>query len=240
MRRARDRVHHLTLVAHSPLRSVDPRVKLLLSASTSLAVMLPLERLLIALALYALLLLWARLLEVAAQQVWRLKWLLAVVSIIDWLLVGPDLAVAVTVRIVLMAGLLVFVVSTTTPDEFRLALEKLRMPYRYAFSLGLAFQSVSLLGDEWRAIQEAQRSRGAWSVGRGLGDLVRGVGSLVALTVPAVVLTTRRAWSMTEAACARGFGAPHRRPYRQLSMRWMDWALLLGAVGAIAALIVWP
>ncbi len=240
MKRAHDRVHRPALVAHSPLRGVDPRAKLLLSACTSLAVMLPLERLLIAMGLYASLLLWARLIGTAARQVWRLKWLLAIVFVVDWLLVGPDLAVAVIVRIVLMAGLLAFVVSTTTPDEFRLALERMRVPYRYAFSLGLAFQSFGLFDDEWRAIQEAQRARGAWSVGRGLGGLLRGVGSLVALTVPAVVLATRRAWSMTEAACARGFDAPHRRPYRQLSMRWTDWALLLAAFGAIVALIVWP
>ncbi|MBN1934003.1 MAG: energy-coupling factor transporter transmembrane protein EcfT [Anaerolineae bacterium] len=240
MRRVQDRTHCLTLVAYSPLRGVDPRTKLLLSVCTSLAVMLPLERLLIALALYVGLLLWARLIETAAQQVWRLKWLLIIVFVVDWLVVGLELAIAVTTRIVLMAGILTLVVSTTTPDEFRLALEKMRVPYRYAFSLGLAFQSLDLLGDEWRAIQEAQRSRGAWSVGRGLSDLMRSVGSLIALTVPAIVLTTRRAWSMTEAACARGFDAPHRRPYRQLSMRWTDWALLLGAVGLIAALIIWP
>ncbi len=240
MKRTRDRVHRLALVAHSPLRGVDPRAKLLLSACTSLAVMLPLERLLIALALYAGLLLWACLIETAARQVWRLKWLLVVVFVVDWLLVGRELAVAVTVRIVLMAGLLTFVVSTTTPDEFRLALEKLCVPYRYAFSLGLAFQSLGLFEDEWRAIQEAQRARGAWSMGRSLGSLLRGLGGLVALTVPAIVLTTRRAWSMTEAACARGFDSPHRRPYRQLSMRWTDWALLLIAAGAIAALIAWP
>ena len=52
-------------------------------------------------------------------------------------------------------------VGTTTPSELRLALEWLRVPYRYAFSVSLAFQSVGLLDDEWRAIYEAQRARGA-------------------------------------------------------------------------------
>ena len=60
---------------------------------------------------------------------------------------------------------------------------------------------------------------------------------LVALAVPAVVLTTKRAWAMTEAAYARGFDSPHRRPYRQLAMGWLDWLLLAGAV-AVAAILV--
>ena len=51
----------IVLREDSPLRRVDPRVKLALSLGASLAVMLPLERLIAFMALYALFLLWARL-----------------------------------------------------------------------------------------------------------------------------------------------------------------------------------
>ena len=259
MRLGRNRAHRPTLVAESPLRQIDPRAKLVLSVCVSLAVMLPLERLAVFMFLYACVLLWARLLPSVARQAWQLKWVLVIVLIVDWLVVGLDLAIVITLRIVLLASLMVFLVGTTTSDEFRLALEALRVPYRYAFSLGLAFQSTHLLGDEWRSIQEAQMARGAWPTahdGRpiarderqiargtqhperdGLRRLILRLHDLVALTIPAIVLTTRRAWAVTEAACARGFDAPHRNPYKQLAMRWQDWGLIGITVAVIAVFL---
>jgi energy-coupling factor transporter transmembrane protein EcfT len=44
---------------------------------------------------------------------------------------------------------------------------------------------------------------------------------------------------MTEAACARGFDAPHRRPYRRLAMRWWDWLGIGLAVAIVVALVLW-
>jgi len=226
------------LVEASPLRHADPRAKLALGVGASLAVMMSLERLGLFMALYVLFLFWARLLPTAARQVWRLKFLLILLFAVNWLVVGLDLAMIVTLRVILLTGVFALFVSTTTPDEFRLALERLRVPYRYAFSVSLAFQSVDLLGQEWRAIHEAQRSRGAFSAGPGLRSLVFRLRDWVALTVPAIVLTTRRAWSITEAACARGFDAPHRRAYRQLRMRWRDWLLIGGVAITIGILVL--
>jgi energy-coupling factor transport system permease protein len=201
--------------------------------------MLPLERLALFMGLYALFLAWARLLKTAAQQVWRLKWLLVALFVLDWVFVDLELAVAVTLRVVLLAGVFTLFVSTTTPDELRLALERLRVPYRYAFSLSLAFQSVNLLSEEWVAIHEAQAARGAFSREPGLAGIILQLRDWVAMTVPAIVLTTRRAWAMTEAACARGFDSPHRRSYRQLRMGPWDWAMVGAAVAIIGALTVW-
>jgi len=233
------RTRKLALVEDSPLRRADPRTKLALSLCTSLAVMLSLEKLAVFMVLYALLLLWARLLPEAARQVWRLKWVLLVLFVVDWIFVSPDLAVIITLRLILLAEAFALFFSTTTPAELRLALEWLRVSYRYAFSLSLAFQSVGLLDDEWRAIREAQQARGAWACPAGWRELLDRMRNFVALTVPAIVLTTRRAWAMTEAAYARGFESPHRRPYRQLAMGRLDWALLAGTVAVAVVLILW-
>ena len=90
------------------------------------------------------------------------------------------------------------------------------------------------------AFQEAQRARGVWSLRQaGWRRSLAQVGNLVALTVPAIVLTARRAWGMTEAAYARGFGAPHRRSFRQLAMTVLDWGLVSGATAVVAILIYW-
>jgi len=233
------KTRNLALVEDSPLRRADPRTKLALSLCASLAVMLSLEKLAVFMVLYALLLLWARLLPAAARQVWRLKWVLLVLFVVDWIFVSLDLAVIITLRLILLAGAFSLFFTTTTPSELRLALERFRVPYRYAFSLSLAFQSVGLLDDEWRAIREAQRARGAWSQPAGWRDLAARVRDLVALAVPAVVLTTKRAWAMTEAAYARGFDSPHRRPYRHLALGHLDGLLLAGTLVVAAILVFW-
>ncbi len=233
------RTRNLVLQEASPLRQADPRTKLALSLCASLAVMLTLEKLVVFIAFYALLLLWARLLPDAAQQIWRLKWVLVVLFVVDWLFVGLDLAVIVTLRLILLAAAFSLFFATTTPGELRLALEWFRVPYRYAFGLALAFQSVGLLDDEWRGIIEAQRARGAWPSKPHWREILDYVRDLVALSVPAVVMTTKRAWAMNEAAYARGFDSPHRRSYHQLTMGWLDWVLLVGTVAATAALLAW-
>jgi energy-coupling factor transport system permease protein len=233
------RARNLALVEDSPLRQVDPRTKLALSLCASLAVMLSLEKLAIFMVLYISLLLWARLLPEAARQVWRLKWVLIVLFAVDWIFVSLDLAVIITLRLILLAGAFALFFATTTPSELRLALEWLRVPYRYAFSIGLAFQSVGMLDDEWRTIREAQRARGAWSQPTGWRDVTARVRDLVSLAVPAVVLTTKRAWGMTEAAYARGFDSPKRHSFRTLVLSWLDWRLLAGTLAVAAFLIFW-
>jgi energy-coupling factor transport system permease protein len=201
--------------------------------------MLTLEKLVVFMLFYTLLLLWARLLPEAARQVWRLKWVLAVLFVVDYLFVGPDLAVVITLRLILLAAAFTLFFATTTPGELRLALEWLRVPYRYAFGLALAFQSVGLLDDEWRSILEAQRARGAWPAKPHWRQTLDYVRDLVALSVPAIVMTTKRAWAMNEAAYARGFDSPYRRSYYQLAMGWLDWLLLIGTAVVTAALIFW-
>ena len=81
----------LKIVENSPLRGLDPRTKLALCLAASLAVMLPLQRLAVFMTVYVLLLLWARLLPSAAEQVWRIKWILVLLFALETRLpnVGP-------------------------------------------------------------------------------------------------------------------------------------------------------
>jgi energy-coupling factor transporter transmembrane protein EcfT len=232
------RSRQLALVEDSPLRRADPRTKLFLSLTISLVVMMPLERLAIFMGVYALFLLWTRLLIPAARQLWRMKWILIFLFALDWWLIDLDHAVIICTRLALLTGIFALFFSTTTNRELGLALEKLRVPYRYAFSLSLAFQSLSLLDDEWRAIHEAQSSRGAVSELSSFRRFLAQVGDLVSLTVPAIVLTTKRAWTITEAAYARGFDSPHRTSYYALSFSWLDAVLMIGTV-ALIILLFW-
>lgn len=213
----------------SPLRKLDPRSKLFVSIALSLAVMLPLEKLVIFLVVYVVFVLWARLFPEMARQTWRLRWILLFLFVIDWWLVSLELAIVITLRLVLLSGVFALFFSTTSTNELSLALESLKIPYRYAFSINLAFQSIGLLQEEWQAIKEAQQSRGILMKFDGIRQLAKQVGDLIALTVPAIMLTTRRAWAITEAAYSRGFDSPQRISFNQLDMKWIDW-LFIGLV----------
>ena len=227
------------IVHESPLRQVDPRVKLEISLLVALAVMLPLERLAICWLVFAALMVPARLAAEMLYQIRRIAWLLVVLFLIDWLTVSLELAILITLRFTLVVSAFVIFFATTRPEEFRLAMERLGLPYPYAFSLSLAFLSVSLISEEWHAIWEAQRSRGAWQESTGIRRIGEQLNNLVALGVPAIVLTVKRAWTFTEAAYTRGFDSPHRQPYRQLVMRLEDWALSIGALIVILFLFIW-
>ena len=232
------RIFRQVLVEDSPLRGVDPRAKLALATCASLAVMLPTERLAIFWGVYLLFVTWARLLPEVLRQLWRIRWILLILFVVDTWLIGLDLAVTITLRVALLTGVFAVFFSTTTAQELSLALEALRVPYRYAFSLSLAVSSLGLLEEEWHAIQEAQAVRGLHVAPRGWRQLWQQMHSLIALTVPAVVLTTRRAWAVTEAAYARGFDAPHRRPYLVLRWRWPDFWLVAASLVGMAILFL--
>lgn len=232
------RSRQLALVEDSPLRHADPRTKLLLSLAVSLVVMTSIERLLIFLGVYVLFLLWARLLIPTIEHIWRLKWVLILLFFFDWWIISLDHAILICLRLTLLTGVFALFFSTTNTRELGLALEKLRVPYRYAFSVSLAFQSLGLLDDEWRAIREAQSSRGALPNFSSLWKFITNVGDLISLTVPAIVLTTKRAWAITEASYARGFDSPHRVSYHTLSFTRLDFLLMTGII-TLLILLFW-
>jgi energy-coupling factor transport system permease protein len=229
----------IRMVPESPLRQVDPRVKLLICLLVALSVMLPLERLAIFWLLFTVGMVAARLGREMLYQIQRIVLILIILFILDWVTIGPDFALLITLRFTLVVSAFTIFFATTSPEEFRLALERLGFPYAYAFSLSLAFLSVSIMVEEWQNILEAQRSRGAWQEIKGLRRIGDQLNSLVALGVPAIVLTVKRAWTFTEAAYTRGFDSPQRRPYRQLVMNRVDWVLSLGALVSIVLVFFW-
>lgn len=228
----------IRMVPESPLREIDPRVKLEICLLVALSVMLPLERLAIFWLFFTAGMGAARLGDEMLYQIRRIAFILVVLFILDWVTIGPDFALLITLRFTLVVSAFTIFFATTTPEEFRLALERLGFPYAYAFSLSLAFLSVSIMVEEWQNILQAQRSRGAWREIKGLRKIGDQLNNLIAIGVPAVVLTVKRAWTFTEAAYTRGFDSPHRRAYRELVMRPIDWTLALGSLLAIVSVVI--
>ncbi|HSP97879.1 MAG TPA: energy-coupling factor transporter transmembrane component T [Candidatus Dormibacteraeota bacterium] len=228
------------LNARSPLRRVDARVKLALGLAASAAVMLPLAPLLVAVAAFALLIAVAGLRDAALAPLRRLAPLLALLFALDWALIGGGLAMLVTARLVLLVTAFTVLVATTTPDELRVALERLGLPARLAFVLASAYRSLAHLEREWRAILEAQQARGITPLARGADAPWRQrLGDAVALIVPAIVLATQRAWALTEAASMRGLESPARARPERAPLAALDRLLLSAAALLLLALAWW-
>ena len=231
----------LTLAGGSFLRRVDPRTKIALSLAASSAVALPLAPLAFVAAGFAALLAAAGLGPRAGAQLWRARLWFTVLFVLDWFFIGLDFAALITLRLALLSSAFVLVFASTTPDELRLAGERLGLPPRLAFAFATAFRSLGLVEREWKGILEAQRARGIimeggatlgarphrWRLRR--AELQRAA----ALVVPAIVLATHRAWSISEAAAARGFESPRRQSYRVLRLGRLDHALLAATAAVL-------
>jgi energy-coupling factor transport system permease protein len=227
------------LAAGSFLRRVDPRAKLGLALVVSFALMLRLPALLVFALAYAALVWAAGIAPHVWRQIHRIRWLLVVVFAIDWLLVGPVLAVEVTLRLAMLVSAFQLVTATTTPDELHRAFERLGLPESVALSLGVAQRTLSDLENEWRRILEAQRARGLdFGSGPRPHRLRRWWSQSLALTVPAIVLATKRAWSIHEAAAVRGFGSP-QRPVDRTPLPNRDRLLLAVSLCVFGLLALW-
>jgi energy-coupling factor transport system permease protein len=221
------------------LRRADPRTKLLLCAATSAALMLPLAHLAAVLTAYFLLILAARIERQVLAQLRRAAVLLIVLFAADWLWIGLGFAVLIAARLTLLITGFSLFFATTTPDELQAALERMRVPVRLAFAFATAYRFLRLLDSEWQQILEAQQARGIAVPTRSWRAPRQSLTSAMAVIVPAVVLATQRAWSITEAAAARGFESPGRRPSRRLHMSRVDHLLLTAAAGVVACLLVY-
>jgi energy-coupling factor transporter transmembrane protein EcfT len=217
------------IAAASFLRRVDPRTKIALSLAASAAVALPLTPLAFFGTCFAGFLAAAGLAPLALAQLWRGRLWFAVLFLLDCAFVGLDFAALISLRLALLTSAFVLVFATTTPDELRAAGERFGLPPRLAFAFAAAFHSLALVEREWHGILEAQQARG---IGKENSDTPRwrlrreDLRSVAALVVPAIVLAAQRAWSISEAAAARGFESPLHRPYGALRLRALDHVLL--------------
>lgn len=225
--------------ANSLLRQVDARTKLALAAAVSGAVMLPLPSLAVLAVAFAALIGTTGLTAPATTQLRRLAVPLAILFGLDWAVVSFSFAILITLRLALLATAGTVLVATTTPDEIRVALERLGLSRRLAFTLANASRSVDGLQREWQTVVEAQRARGIDFPPRDRRDWRGRLAAAVALIVPAVVLATQRAWHLSEAAAVRGLESPRQRRPDPRPLGVLDRTLLAGTAGLLFALTIW-
>jgi energy-coupling factor transport system permease protein len=136
-------------------------------------------------------------------------------------------------NIVLASALFVF---TTDPTLFAVALTRLHVPYRYAFTLILALRLVPLFDEEMSHVRNAQRARGI-SVDRGV---LRGFFTRIRHTfLPMIFSALSRIDTLTLAMDGRGFGYARRRTYaRRPRFAPKDWIITLSSL-LLTGFLLW-
>ncbi|PZE88160.1 cobalt ABC transporter [Curtobacterium sp. MCBD17_008] len=141
------------------------------------------------------------------------------------------LATALRVLAVGLPAIALFVRVDPTDLADGLA-QLLRLPARFVLGALAAIRMTTLLGDDWRQLGNARRTRGVADTGR----LRRGASMAFAL----LVLALRRATTLAVAMESRGFGAPGRRTWaRSVRFAGPEWAMVgaLVGIGAVAVAV---
>ncbi|MEK6525613.1 MAG: energy-coupling factor transporter transmembrane component T [Nitrospirota bacterium] len=148
--------------------------------------------------------------------------------------VGYGVGMGLRLDVMLLGGMLLL--STTTIEEFALALQRLGLPAPMGFALSLAFRWVpSLIGSAGLIVQ-AQRSRG---LDLSAGHVVARVRRYPPLIVPLIGHTLRQTRLLAMALESKGFGpGVHRHGFLELQMRLPDY-LTLAVIVAVVGLSVW-
>lgn len=166
---------------------------------------------------------------------WKLIALIFVLSTVIWGLTGragwvenwvAAASYGFRVTAIFLFGLAFL--ATTRIEETIHALGTFRVPYRLAFTLGLAFRLVPLFLGSAASILDAQRSRG---LDLERGSVLERLKKYVPVLIPVFMTSLKNADQMAIALDARGFSAGERRTrYRTYAFGARDAAAL--ALGA--------
>ena len=148
--------------------------------------------------------------------------------------VAFGLGMGLRLDMMLLGGVLLL--STTTIEEFTLALQRLGLPASMGFALSLAFRWVPSLIGSASSIVQAQRARG---LDLAAGNIVARLRRYPPLLVPLIGHQLRQTRLLAMALESKGFGPGARRHgLLELRMRIPDW-LVLGLIAAVLALSLW-
>lgn len=138
---------------------------------------------------------------------------------------GVFFGASVDLKILSIVLMIPLLTMTTTLPKFMAALAKLRLPYKFIFTFGVAMRLVPLVTSTYFDIMASQRLRG-----HDLSEMnyfKRIVKGYVPLFIPLVLTMLRRTSDMDIAIESRGFGAPIERTYLEdISPRGSDFVIL--------------
>lgn len=123
---------------------------------------------------------------------------------------------------------------TVSPEEIGATLNKIGVPYAFAFILTTAMRYVPLIRLKIRHIIDAQSSRGI-----DLRPRLRNVGNFMALLMPLLAQSFLLSDELALAMESRGFGRKGRSSRRQYDLTFWDYFLMVGALLVLILFAFW-
>ena len=115
----------------------------------------------------------------------------------------------------------IFTLTTRIPD-FMVALSKMKVPYKFNFTLATAFRFTPMIMASLATIQKAQTLRAHKHEKLNYLDKVRK--TFIPIVIPLFIALLRKADQLDIAIESRAFGAPVERTfYREIKITWRDY-----------------
>jgi len=192
------------------MHRLDPRTTLYMAICFSILGMLFLDiiPLLIVLASILPFLALAKSLRQWAKSLRGLAILAGFILGINTFFITLSFAISTVLRLVVLMTAFSLFFLTVHPDDFALALMKLKIPYEFAFAFSMAFRYVPTIATETETIRDAQMSRG---LELEKGNLLQKVRNYIPILIPIIVSSIRRALQVAESLESRAFGSTNTR-----------------------------
>jgi len=140
-----------------------------------------------------------------------------------------DIGLFMTVRLLLIIAVSLTFINIITPAELMNALNALRLPYKLVFVLGLTLRHISTISDEYRAIKEAQTSRG---LELDKGSLVKRIRNYIPVIIPLLVRGIESAEKLLLAMELKSFSFERKR-YVRCKMKLRDFVIVYALLVAL-------
>ncbi len=148
---------------------------------------------------------------------------------------GMTSGFALSLRILAFIAASLLFVATTDPSDFALSLiQQARVPYRFGYAILVAYRFVPLWTEELETIRAAHRVRGIGGKEGWRGKLEQ----FRRYSIPLLASAIRKSERVAIAMDSKAFGATDERTYyREMHIRWTDWAFLAAAILSVISII---
>ena len=160
--------------------------------------------------------------------------MLGLVFVIAFFSFNLQVALLLAIRLFNLLTVSFVFFRTVSPEEMGATLNKLGVPYGFAFILTTAMRYVPLIRQKIRHIIDAQSSRGI-----DLRPRLRNVGNLMALLMPLLVQSFLLSDELALAMESRGFGRKGRSSRRHYDFAFWDYTLMIGALVLLVTFAFW-
>ena len=215
---------------------LDPRTKLALGLMAVAAVLIAKEpqtvvvESIILLAALPLLRMWKE-----WTHSFRYFWpMLGLVFVIAFFSFNLQVSLVLAVRLFNLLTVSFVFFRAVSPEEMGATLNKLGVPYSFAFILTTAMRYVPLIGQKIRHIIDAQSSRGI-----DFRPRLRNVGNFMALLMPLLVQSLVLSDELALAMESRGFGREERSSRKQYHLTFWQCGLMVGTLVLLVIFAWW-